>query len=93
MAPPTERVVSDDWHTPTELPDLRRAGVVALDTETRDDRLRADKGSGWATARAMFVVSALLIAKAVIFARTIFRFVIPIVPTSIRPKYFGGCTI
>jgi DNA polymerase I-like protein with 3'-5' exonuclease and polymerase domains len=41
--------VSGDWHTPTELPDLRRAGVIALDTETRDDRLRADKGSGWAT--------------------------------------------
>jgi DNA polymerase I-like protein with 3'-5' exonuclease and polymerase domains len=41
--------VNDDWHTPTELPDLRRAGVIALDTETRDDRLRADKGSGWAT--------------------------------------------
>jgi DNA polymerase I-like protein with 3'-5' exonuclease and polymerase domains len=31
------------------LPDLRRVGVIALDTETRDDRLRADKGSGWAT--------------------------------------------
>src|SRR6516165_2014216 len=37
------------WSAPTELPDLRRAGVIALDTETRDDRLRADKGSGWST--------------------------------------------
>ena len=38
-----------DWCAPTQLPDLRRAGVIALDLETKDDRLRADKGSGWAT--------------------------------------------
>src|SRR6516162_10257163 len=38
-----------DWQPPTELPDLRRVGIISLDTETRDDRLRADKGSGWAT--------------------------------------------
>jgi DNA polymerase I-like protein with 3'-5' exonuclease and polymerase domains len=36
-----------DWTLPTQLPDLRRAGVIALDTETKDDRLRADMGSGW----------------------------------------------
>jgi hypothetical protein len=35
------------WSPPTELPDLRRAGQIALDTETRDKRLIADKGSGW----------------------------------------------
>jgi hypothetical protein len=35
------------WRPPTELPDLRRIGIIALDTETRDDRLRADMGSGW----------------------------------------------
>ena len=35
------------WQTPTELPDLRRVGIIALDTETSDDRLRADMGSGW----------------------------------------------
>jgi DNA polymerase I-like protein with 3'-5' exonuclease and polymerase domains len=29
------------------LPDLRRTGIVALDTETRDDRLSAKMGSGW----------------------------------------------
>jgi DNA polymerase I-like protein with 3'-5' exonuclease and polymerase domains len=29
------------------LPDLCRVGVIALDTETRDNRLRAKKGSGW----------------------------------------------
>jgi DNA polymerase I-like protein with 3'-5' exonuclease and polymerase domains len=36
-----------DWTAPTELPDLRRVDVVALDTETKDDRLAADMGSGW----------------------------------------------
>jgi DNA polymerase I-like protein with 3'-5' exonuclease and polymerase domains len=41
--------MTDIWSAPTELPDLRRFDVIALDTETRDDRLRADKGSGWPT--------------------------------------------
>jgi hypothetical protein len=36
-----------DWCPPTELPDLRRAGLIALDLETKDDRLREDMGSGW----------------------------------------------
>jgi hypothetical protein len=31
----------------TELPDLRRVGHIALDIETRDDRLRNELGSGW----------------------------------------------
>ena len=35
------------WQPPTELLDLRRVGIIALDTETKDDRLRADMGSGW----------------------------------------------
>jgi DNA polymerase I-like protein with 3'-5' exonuclease and polymerase domains len=35
------------WCVPTELPDLRRAGIVALDLETRDNRLLAKMGSGW----------------------------------------------
>ena len=35
------------WCAPTELPDLRRVGTVSIDTETKDDRLRADMGSGW----------------------------------------------
>jgi DNA polymerase I-like protein with 3'-5' exonuclease and polymerase domains len=35
------------WCAPTELPDLRRVGLAAIDTETKDDRLRAGKGSGW----------------------------------------------
>ena len=29
-----------NWQIPTELPDLRRVGILALDTETKDDRLR-----------------------------------------------------
>jgi len=39
--------VATDWQAPTELPDLRRAGIIALDTETRDDGIRADRGSAW----------------------------------------------
>jgi hypothetical protein len=31
------------------LPDLRNVGLVAIDLETRDDSLRADKGPGWPT--------------------------------------------
>ena len=36
-----------NWQTPQELPDLRRVGIVALDTETNDEGLRADRGSAW----------------------------------------------
>jgi hypothetical protein len=36
-----------NWTPPTELPDLRRAGIIALDTETHDKRLIAGNGSGW----------------------------------------------
>src|SRR6516225_7966854 len=39
--------MAGDWRTPTELPDLRRVDLIAIDTETKDDRLRADMGSGW----------------------------------------------
>ena len=41
--------VSDaaNWQIPRELPDLRRVGIVALDTETNDEGLRADRGSAW----------------------------------------------
>ena len=35
------------WQVPTELPDLRRVDIVALDTETNDEGLRADRGSAW----------------------------------------------
>ena len=36
-----------NWQIPQELPDLRRVGIVALDTEENDEGLRADRGSGW----------------------------------------------
>jgi DNA polymerase I-like protein with 3'-5' exonuclease and polymerase domains len=39
--------MTGDWRAPTELPDLRRVDLIAIDTETKDDRLRADMGSGW----------------------------------------------
>ncbi len=35
------------WTTPTELPDLRNAGMIAIDTEGRDDSIGAGRGSGW----------------------------------------------
>jgi DNA polymerase-1 len=35
------------WTAPTELPDLRRVGVVSIDTETLDRGLQADRGSSW----------------------------------------------
>jgi len=37
----------DHWRSPSELPDLRRVDLIALDTETRDDGLLADRGSAW----------------------------------------------
>jgi DNA polymerase I-like protein with 3'-5' exonuclease and polymerase domains len=37
-----------DWTPPTELPDLRRAGEIAVDTETRDLGLLRGVGPGWA---------------------------------------------
>jgi len=36
-----------DWQPPTELPDLRGRGRLAIDVETRDDGLAADRGAGW----------------------------------------------
>ena len=35
------------WHIPPELPDLRRAGLISIDTETKDVGLQADRGSSW----------------------------------------------
>jgi hypothetical protein len=36
------------WQMPNELPDLRRVGIIALDTEESDEGLRAGHGAGWA---------------------------------------------
>jgi hypothetical protein len=35
------------WRRPARLPDLRRVGTIAIDTETNDEGLRADRGSAW----------------------------------------------
>jgi len=35
------------WRPPADLPDLRRVGIIALDTETFDEGLREDRGSAW----------------------------------------------
>jgi DNA polymerase I-like protein with 3'-5' exonuclease and polymerase domains len=32
---------------PSELPDLRRVGLIALDTESNDEGLRNERGPGW----------------------------------------------
>ena len=36
-----------DWQSLPVLPDLRRVGRIALDTETRDNGLLTDHGPGW----------------------------------------------
>jgi transposase len=41
------RATSNGWQIPKALPDLRRVDIVALDTETNDEGLRADRGSAW----------------------------------------------
>ena len=41
------RATSSGWQIPKALPDLRRVGIIALDTETNDEGLRADRGSAW----------------------------------------------
>src|SRR5215469_6254813 len=38
----------DEWKALPALPDLRRVGILALDTEERDNGLLADRGAGWA---------------------------------------------
>jgi hypothetical protein len=35
------------WQPPAELPDLCRVGMIAIDLETKDDGLLAERGSGW----------------------------------------------
>jgi hypothetical protein len=47
--------MTNAWRRPDALPDLRNAGLVALDTETDDRRLQADKGPGWATGESNIV--------------------------------------
>src|SRR6516164_1950457 len=39
--------MSIDWRPPSDLPDLRRAGIIALDTETKDNGLASGRGSAW----------------------------------------------
>ena len=39
--------MATDWQAPTDLPDLRRVGIIAIDTEGKDEGLLADRGSAW----------------------------------------------
>ena len=43
------QLTSTDWCPRTVLPDLRHVGIIALDVESKDDGLAAERGSGWAT--------------------------------------------
>ena len=63
--------MSIDWQPPSELPDLRRVGILALDTETRDDGLHADRGPGWPW-RGGYTVGVSLAWRADGAARTIY---------------------
>ena len=40
-------VPPSSWKPPAELPDLRRMGMIAVDTEGRDDGISNGRGSGW----------------------------------------------
>jgi putative DNA primase/helicase len=39
--------VDTNWRAPAELPDLRNVPLIALDIETKDERLAAELGPGW----------------------------------------------
>ena len=41
--------IETEWSAPTEFPDLTNCKTIAIDLETRDDGLGANKGPGWAT--------------------------------------------
>jgi DNA polymerase I-like protein with 3'-5' exonuclease and polymerase domains len=41
--------IETEWSAPTEFPDLTKHKTIAIDLETRDDGLAANKGPGWAT--------------------------------------------
>ena len=68
MKPPA----TNNWRRPSELPDLRRVGIIAIDTETNDEGLRADRGSAGRGAAGISAASALPGAMKVAFARNYF---------------------
>ena len=41
--------IETEWSAPTEFPDLTNCKTIAIDLETRDEGLGANKGPGWAT--------------------------------------------
>ena len=45
--PVMSKETAGNWQPPRELPDLRRVGIVPIDTEENDEGLRAGRGSGW----------------------------------------------
>ncbi len=41
--------IETEWSAPTDFPDLTRHKTIAIDLETRDNGIGANKGPGWAT--------------------------------------------
>ena len=83
--------MATDWQAPTELPDLRRVGIIALDTETNDEGLRADRGSaGRGAADIVCGISVAYRAERRASARTISRCAIPTATTSIASRSSAG---
>ena len=78
------------WTVPTELPDLRRVDVVAIDTETNDEGcapIAVRAGRGTAAGSAAYPSPG---AKAVRSARSIFRCDTPTARTSTPPQSPAG---
>ena len=79
------------WQPPAELPDLRRVGIIALDIETKDDGLLADRGSGWPWGDGYICGITLPIAPTARSAPTISRCATPTATTSIVSRSSVGC--
>jgi hypothetical protein len=39
--------MSVEWQPPSSLPDLRCISVIALDSETKDNGIQAERGPSW----------------------------------------------
>ena len=86
--------MSIDWQPPSELPDLRRVGELALDTEPKDDGLQADRGSGWPWHGGLHLRSEHRLSYRQRYSpRTIFRSVIPTVKILIPRNCLRGSKI
>ena len=75
--PVMSKETAGNWQPPRELPDLRRVGILALDTETKDDGL-APTGLRLAVSRRIHLRRQRRLSReAATCARSIFRSAIP----------------